>query len=537
MRRGNIALALAGLAILGAMVESRAADPTTTGAGSVPPQLRTDWPSHLGPNGNFSESSGARLIANMPQARLLWENLEHRIGWGKTTTGFPRVSQQFGDYPPGGITTPIVAGGAVIVSYFIPSGSVHDEGIEGQLGEEFLKSRFLVAADDAVVALDAATGKTRWKQVFADSGVNLPMSKRGGWGITPAAADGRVFAMGTTGRVHALDLASGELLWQSTIGPAHQELAQLKSHALAEKRLLRSSNTTNHGALLVVGGVLVAPDLRQGLVGFDPATGKQLWRLSSSREADKLTSGYNSPVPARIDGQQYLVTVNRNGSLRLIRPNRGEIVWTHELKSQHLTTPVFGDELLLVFDPSPTYRRSEDLAINDHGVLAAYRLTEQGATRVWSLPGEHVHSLHKDAGPHRRVIPRDGLVYYLLKTGSPEKVIRLMTVREMDGRILHARDVDATQFYLWGDRVITVSDITHRPRLVNREVWQMYTAGPDELRSLGSGWWINNPAKMTHVATGGYEWPIWEAFADGLAFFRVMGGIRCYDLRKPGGAE
>ncbi len=81
-----------------------------------------------------------------------------------------------------------------------------------------------------------------------------------------------------------------------------------------------------------------------------------------------------------------------------------------------------------------------------------------------------------------------------------------------------------------GDRAIVVTDIYHRPRAANAEIWQMFDADPAKLAPLGKGWHINGN-QAVHVATGGYELPVLEAFADGIGFFRVAGGIRAYDLR------
>ena len=53
---------------------------------------------------------------------------------------------------PSGCRSLIVADGLVLLGYFNP----HDELI----------------ADDIVVAVDAATGRTRWKQVYAGQGLN-----------------------------------------------------------------------------------------------------------------------------------------------------------------------------------------------------------------------------------------------------------------------------------------------------------------------------------------------------------------------------
>jgi hypothetical protein len=103
-------------------------------------------------------------------------------------------------------------------------------------------------------------------------------------------------------------------------------------------------------------------------------------------------------------------------------------------------------------------------------------------------------------------------------------------VREKDGQVLGAHEVDGWNPYLWGDRLITVTDIQHRPRGVRPEVWQMYHADPANFRALGDGWLVDGPPPV-HNGTCGYELPILEVFADGVFFCRVWGGIRAYGLR------
>jgi len=497
--------------------------------------VRGEWPSYLGPLGNFSENSGAKLLEDMTQARLLWESEEKGIGFGKAHTGAGKsgVGKDFLGLPPGGEASPIVAGGLVVMSYFAPRGQVWDAEVERRMGKAFERHVWLVAADDVVIGMDAATGKTRWKTVFEDKGINTGAGKRGGWAVTPCAAEGRVFALGTTGRLYALDLATGKPLWESDIGPVHKQLEAAKAKGLAERRLVHVSRP--YGMLVVADGVLLAPDWNWGLLGVDPASGKTLWHLGQGGR-EMVLSGYNAPCPVRVGGKSRVACVNMKGDLRLIEPKTGRILWTVALKCEHLTQPVAGDEHLFVFEPNPTYSGEPGAKpgeVNRYGVLAAYRLDEDGAKRAWALPAEHVHELHLDGGPGRRVIPRDGLVYYLCwgKKGA-ERHRRLLIVREKDGAILKAQDVGADHFYLWGDRLITVSDLQHRPRAANPEIWQMHTTDPADFRKLGAGWHVNNPQNRVHIATGGYEVPVFEAFADGLMFCRVMGGIRCYDLRR-----
>lgn len=500
--------------------------------GSAAPGL-SDWPSYLGPSGNFGESSGARLIDDMRGARLVWESEEKNIGFGKAHTGAGKtgVGRDFLGLPPGGEASPIVADGLVIMSYFAPCGDVWDAEIEQRMGASFEKHVWRISADDVVLAMDAKTGKTRWKQVFAARGINTGAGKRGGWAVTPVAAKGKVFALGTTGRVYALDLTSGKPLWETNIGPAHLRLEQGKREGIQQRRMALplSKVSRPYGMLVVINGVLLAPDWNAGLLGIDTETGGVLWRLNNPREP--ILSGFNGPCPARVEGKDYAVCVNRTGALRLIDPKSGAILWTVPLECEHLTQPVATEDYLLVFVSNPTHREGKEANINQTGVLAAYRFNEKGATRDWVISADHAHELKLDAGPARRVIPRGGLVYYLARSQRDRREHTFLVIRERDGTILKAHEIDAGQFYLWGDRVVTVTDLTHRPRAANREIWQLYTADA-EFRQLGGGWHINDPNNRVHYATGGYELPVYEAFSNGLMFARVMGGIRCYDLRQ-----
>jgi hypothetical protein len=507
--------------------------PAAADAPAPPITLRSEWPSYLGPCGNFSERSDAKLLDDMTRVRLAWQSEEKAIGFGKATSaaGKSGMGEAFLGLPPGGEASPIVAGGLVIMAYFVPRGEVWDATVEKQSGAVFQKSAWLVAADDVVIGIDATTGKTRWKQVFADKGINTGAGKRGGWACTPCAADGKVFALGTTGRVYALDLATGKPLWESDIGPVHKRLEEAKAKGLAARRLaLEGSNFRPYGILSVVDGVLLVTDWTGGLLGLDPAGGKTLWHASGK---ERILSDFNAPCPARVGGKTYVACANARGDLRLIDPKSGQVLWTVAIKCEHLTQPVAGDEHLLVFESNPAIQEGKQEGINQVGVLAAYRFDEKGAKRDWALPAEYAHELKLDAGPSRRVIPRDGLVYYLARSNRDGgAACKMVIIREKDGTVLKSQNVNANQFYLWGDRIVTVSDLQHRPRPANPEIWQLYTADPADFRRLGEGWHVNNPQKPVHTATGGYELPVYEAFADGLMFCRVMGGIRCYDLRR-----
>ncbi len=501
--------------------KSTPASPTT-----VPIRITGEWPSHLGPGGAFADAAAqpAKLVDDVAQAKLVWRSEETGIGFGKAHSGAMGSGHAKGTGLPGsGAASPILAGGLVIQSYFLPRGPVKDEAAAQRLGGKFDNFTFIVA-DDVVVAIDAATGKTRWKQVFADKGINYAPGKRGEWNVTPCAAGGKVFAFGTTGRLYGLELATGKLLWESNIGPVHERLEAAKKEALANKRMVKGG-VRPYGMLIAADGVLLAPDWSGGLLGIDPANGKTLWRAT---DKGGLTSGYNSPTPVTVNGKAYVVCVNGSGDLRLVdHRNGGKVLWTHALGSQHMTQPAFGKDLLLVMDENK--KAGEKNAKQRFGVLAGYRLSEKGAERVWQLDGgKYPVECWLDGGPGRRVATRrDGVVYHGAWWGNQSK---LAIVREADGKVLASQD-DCKHFwvvYLWGDRFFFLTDIQHGAH----STWQVYDANPEQPKMLSEGKFPSDCMR-----TCGYEVPLYEIYADGFMFCREWkegwgGGISCYDLRK-----
>ena len=515
---------------------------TVVGAEDLP-KITRDWPSYLGQNNSFSETSGVKLVDDMTLAKLVWESQEKRIGFGKAHSAYWKSAggaSTFGDLPPGGGASPIVAGGLVIMSYFVPSGDAYYKLAEQLLKADFPahKQKFLVSADDVVIAIDAATGKTRWKFVGKDKGRNWGGGKRPRDGVTPVAVDGRVYAVGSNGRMYAFELASGKLIWESA---PDEGLETSKQEAIA------TGGTSKEGApfgwLLVHGGVVLVP-AGDSLRGVDPLTGKIMWTTSGVR------STWNMPAPVTISGEPFFACVNAGGTINLLEPKTGKSVWKYELKCQHLTPPIFGKELLVVFDSNPKYNEPQygGTNINSVGTLSGYRLTKTGAQRVWCLADtgpEHIMSLRCDGGPSRKIAARDGILYVkmpLLERKTTDGAIvqddwgsmksKMLVIDEKDGKVLGAHETSGWSPYLWGNRLITITDVQHRPRGANPEIWQMYDPDPATFKALGKPWHVNGNPPI-HMATGGYEMLVLEAFSDGFMFCRVAGGIRCYDLRAP----
>jgi hypothetical protein len=241
-------------------------------------------------------------------------------------------------------------------------------------------------------------------------------------------------------------------------------------------------------------------------------------------------------VPVTIDGKTYAACVNGGGMLRLLDQRSGKVLWSHKVGSWHLPQPLFGKNLLLIFDASSNqaaYGQSwradmDEVAVGKRGatrmgVLAGYKLTLSGAERVWRLDdAKHSSWLTLDAGPSRWLATRrDGVVY---TTTSDNRILK---VNESDGKVLN--EVQGCRIiYLWGDKLFAPGDIQHG----THSEWQVWD--PGTMTKLSGSKFPSDCRR-----TCGYELPLYEVFADGFVFTREWnngwgGGIGCYDFRKPG---
>lgn len=162
--------------------------------------------------------------------------------------------------------------------------------------------------NDMVAALEEATGKTRWTFVLDKTYEGHDGSHTGPI-ATPLLYENKVIVLAPRGRVVALDEKNGSLVWDMNVV---EDLGATKPH---------------YGftaSPIVVGGTLL---LQLGspvgaLAGFDPETGKLLWKGGEDIAA------YQTPVPAQLhDRHQVLVT----GMAKIFGfdSGTGDVLWEH----------------------------------------------------------------------------------------------------------------------------------------------------------------------------------------------------------------
>jgi len=470
---------------------------TIVWAGDLP-KITHDWPGYNGPEGTYADQSKVPILDDLSQAKLAWVSDHPDMGFGKTTS---KGGHRYGPSHPSGSCDLIVAGGLVIVGYFNPTNNV--------------------VADDIILALDAATGKTRWKQVYAGKGYNRSARKHVQYGPAPTAADGKVFHLGTCGRIYCVELATGKPLWESDMGdyPEHYKKAAATMQVVADVKdgvsgaFARPLNIP----LTVIGGVLMVTADR--LYAYDTVTGKELWKLD----------GINmTPCPAKIGGAVYaLCNSGGDRNMRLVEPRTGKVLWTEKIGYMSAGTGV------------PSYIVADGRAFVPYGKdkdaphLAAFALSETGAKLLWQSKEEVTFDAFSAY--------RDGVIY-VNQTPKTMGSVKIMAFKGEDGTVL--TDFNATQtsslwgqFHLWGDRLVLIGDHCHES-LGSPCTYQSLTPGLTDLKISGKTLAPRTFGKYTGVA--GYQ-ECWTrpAFADGFLFNRSVnketgqGAIFCWDLRAP----
>lgn len=358
----------------------------------------------------------------------------------ETTRGWPVFRGQGAGYTQGAdfpTNWDVATGEGIVWATDIP--------LPGHSSPIFCEGRvFVTGADETrreVYAVEATTGKIAWAQVFspqAGSGSWPPkVSKETGYAAPTMAADGkRVFAIFPNGDVGAWDLA-GNLVWAKALGMPQSVYGYAASLAIHNDRVIvqfdqGSSAEEKLSALIALDAatgkqvwrtprpvrnswsspiVVVTPSGAQVItaadpyvIGYDPTTGKEVWRA-------KCLRGDGGPSPCYADGLAYVCsdlaglfaiqTVNRNGK----KP--GDVVWSADEGLPDISSPATNGELVFL--------------AAGYGVITCYD-AKTGA-KVWEQDLKATfESSPVIVGGHVYVTDMDG-VTHIFEAGRKYKVV------------------------------------------------------------------------------------------------------------------
>ena len=213
-----------------------------------------------------------------------------------------------------------------------------------------------VGDQEVIEALDAATGKPRWKSAFPVEYVPTYTDDNGPRCV-PLIHENRVYVFGVRGGLRCLDLRSGDTVWSHE---THREFGAPEGYFGAA-----STPIIDGDRLLVNVG---APRSTAGIVAYELVSGKMLWKAVQDH------ASYSSPVAATVDGVRHVIFVTRAKTLS-IDPANGKVRFEFP----------FGQRGPTVNGASPVILDDHLFVTAHYGVGAVYaKIGRSAAQTVWA---------------------------------------------------------------------------------------------------------------------------------------------------------
>lgn len=363
------------------------------------------------------------------------------------------------------LAAPLTVGGC---SYFTDLFSKEEIPLPGTRIAILANQRTLAADDDLKnhqILLPAPSANPEWPQpggypnhamhhILVPENIAKAWSTNVGKGVddelrilgSPVAAGGRIFTMDSESEVYAVDMKSGDTVWDVELAPDAEADDGLLSggvttdggrvyaatgfgHVIAldaatGKEIWRTVlSAPMHAAPTVRGGRVFVVTLDNRTFALDANTGQQLWDHSGITESASLL-GSGSPA---VD-QGVVVVPYSSGELVALRAENGRLLWSDSLASLKRSDIV---SALSHIRGRPIIDRGRVIAISHSGIMAAYDL--RTGRRIWErdiggiespwIAGDYIFVLTNDA--EVAAVSRDtGGVYWvrpLPRFENPEK--------------------------------------------------------------------------------------------------------------------
>ncbi|MDX1383507.1 MAG: PQQ-binding-like beta-propeller repeat protein [Thermoanaerobaculia bacterium] len=190
---------------------------------------------------------------------------------------------------------------------------------------------------EIVVALAAASGDTIWETEYDSPTDERDWSFDRGPGphATPAVHAGRVFAVGSTNRFHALEAETGEVLWS-------YDFLQDFDGSFRHRGYSASPLVYRDTVIIPVGGS------GQGVMAFRQADGEVVWKAGDD------DASYASPILIDLDGETQVAAFAANEIVG-IDPDSGRFLWSHPHPTRgafNISTPLWSADDRLLFASS-----------------------------------------------------------------------------------------------------------------------------------------------------------------------------------------
>ncbi len=252
------------------------------------------------------------LLAGLPAATVAqsWPQWRGAAGDAQVTDFAPpaawpeQISKQWEVTVGSGHASPVLAGSRVVV--------------HTRQGE-----------DEVVAAYDVASGRPLWEDRYPAPYTMNPAARGHGPGpkSTPAISGTRVFTLGITGVLSAVDLVTGGVVWRTPPAGVLPLYGTATSPIVDGSRVVAFVGGHDDGAL----------------TAFDAATGSVVWRWEGDGP------GYASPIVATLAGTRQLVTQSQRRIVG-IEADSGRLLWEIPFATnfdQNSVTPLLAGDLIV----------------------------------------------------------------------------------------------------------------------------------------------------------------------------------------------
>jgi len=169
-------------------------------------------------------------------------------------------------------------------------------------------------SQEVAAAYDIATGRELWTN--SRSAAFKEMMGGDGPRATPSWSNGRVYVLGATGELRAIDDASGRVIWRVNI---------LDDNGASNLQWGMSA-----APLIVDSTVVVLPGGSNGrsVVAYDAATGTRVWSALDDQAA------YSSPMLVTLGGERQILVFTAT-RLAGITPDGGRVLWDYPWRTTY----------------------------------------------------------------------------------------------------------------------------------------------------------------------------------------------------------
>ena len=245
-------------------------------------------------------------------------------------------------------------------------------------------------AEEVVVCMDAASGKTLWEFKYPSRIADF--SRGAGPHATPLIVGDRLFTSGTNLQFHAFDKRTGKVLW------SHDLVTEFGAPPLLIRPVVKSGHASSPIAyrdmvITMVGGP------GQSLMAFRQSDGAVAWK-----HGDYLISGA-TPLLVTMNGREQLV-VFAGSQMTGVDPENGRVLWAHPHdpgNDFNFSLPLFGGDNVLFM--SSGYRagsrairlvpEGSSTSVQELWFNSRVRFMFLNAIRL----GDHVYGTSGDMGP------------------------------------------------------------------------------------------------------------------------------------------